>query len=422
LDFLDAFGDLMPARAKMTAAHSALATARERCRALDRLEQDSRQRQDLLEFQVQELNAANVQSDEEDTLRREREVLRHAERLYGTSRAGEETLYSGENATLDAVTRLTNQLSELRRIDPLLDAPAELLESARVQLEEAALQLRAYAEHVQVDPARLEEIETRLELLARLSRKYGVASAELPAALASLSDELASQARQTEDRAEARRAVERLELGALEVAAELSKARAKITRRVQEEMGRELSILGMQGARLEILQEAPAELERASRLGKTGFDTIEFYLSANPGEEAKPLTRVASGGELSRVMLALKALTVSDETPILIFDEVDAGIGGAVADAVARRLKALAKTRQLLCITHLPQIAAYADHHFAVEKQRSRGRTITQARALAADERVLELSRMLGGVVAPAEAERYAKKLVAQAQEGRLTR
>jgi DNA repair protein RecN (Recombination protein N) len=121
-------------------------------------------------------------------------------------------------------------------------------------------------------------------------------------------------------------------------------------------------------------------------------------------------------------MLALKALTVSDETPILIFDEVDAGIGGAVADAVARRLKALAKTRQLLCITHLPQIAAYADHHFAVEKQRSRGRTITQARALAADERVVELSRMLGGIVAPAEAERYAKKLVAQAQESRATR
>jgi DNA repair protein RecN (Recombination protein N) len=121
-------------------------------------------------------------------------------------------------------------------------------------------------------------------------------------------------------------------------------------------------------------------------------------------------------------MLGLKALTVSDETPILIFDEVDAGIGGAVADAVARRLKVLARTRQLLCITHLPQIAAYADHHFAVEKQHSRGRTIARARALAADERVIELSRMLGGTVAPTEAERYAKKLVAQAQEGRATR
>jgi DNA repair protein RecN (Recombination protein N) len=178
----------------------------------------------------------------------------------------------------------------------------------------------------------------------------------------------------------------------------------------------------MEGARFEILQGSPAEPDRASRLRDTGFDSVEFHLAANPGEEAKPLVRVASGGELSRVMLALKALTVSDETPILIFDEVDAGIGGTVADAVARRLKALAKTRQLLCITHLPQIAAYADHHYAVEKRRNRGRTITLARSLAADERVLELSRMLGGMVAPAEAESYAKKLVAQAREGRATR
>jgi DNA repair protein RecN (Recombination protein N) len=196
----------------------------------------------------------------------------------------------------------------------------------------------------------------------------------------------------------------------------------EVAQRLAEKMARELSSLGMQEARFEVLQESPAEADRATRLRDTGIDTIEFYLSANPGEEAKPLSRVASGGELSRVMLALKALTVADETPILIFDEVDAGIGGAVADAVARRLKALAETRQLLCITHLPQIAAYADHHFAVEKQRSRGRTITQARALADDERVVELSRMLGGTVAPAEAERYAKKLVAQAQEGRATR
>jgi DNA repair protein RecN (Recombination protein N) len=178
----------------------------------------------------------------------------------------------------------------------------------------------------------------------------------------------------------------------------------------------------MQGARFEIRQESPPVSNRASRLGESGFDVVEFYLSGNPGEEAKPLVRVASGGELSRVMLALKALTVSDETPLLIFDEVDAGIGGVVADAVARRLKALAKTRQLLCITHLPQIAAYADHHYAVEKRRSRGRTVTEARALVDDERVVELSRMLGGMVAPAEAESYAKKLVAQAQERRVTR
>jgi DNA repair protein RecN (Recombination protein N) len=342
--------------------------------------------------------------------------------LRSAAHSGEEALYSGENAVLDTVTRLTSQLEELRRIDPVLDAPAELLESARAQIEETALALRSYAERIEVDPNRLEEIETRLELLTRLCRKYGVPSTGLATTLASLSAELASQTQQVDERIEAQGAVERLESDAQEVAAELSKARAKIARRLEDEMERELSALGMPGARFEIRQESPPESNRPSHLGETGFDAIEFYLSGNPGEEAKPLIRVASGGELSRVMLALKALTVSDETPILIFDEVDAGIGGVVADAVARRLKALAKTRQLLCITHLPQIAAYADHHYAVEKRRSRGRTVTEARALVDDERVVELSRMLGGMVAPAEAESYAKKLVAQAQERRVTR
>jgi DNA repair protein RecN (Recombination protein N) len=152
-------------------------------------------------------------------------------------------------------------------------------------------------------------------------------------------------------------------------------------------------------------------------LGSSGIDTVEFLLSANAGEPPKPLARVASGGELSRIMLGLKALTAAlAETPILIFDEVDAGIGGTVADAVARRLKLLARNRQLLCITHLPQIAAYADHHYAVEKRRQGERTIAEARALAADERIAEVSRMLGGSTAPAEAERYARRLLADAQ------
>ena len=183
-------------------------------------------------------------------------------------------------------------------------------------------------------------------------------------------------------------------------------------------MRRELATLGLSDAVFRVMQHAATDATAADRLSGTGLDAVEFYLSANPGEPPKPLARVASGGELSRIMLALKALTASSaETPILIFDEVDAGIGGAVADAVARRLQALAATRQLLCITHLPQIAAYADHHYAVEKRFHRGRTIARARVLAPEERVRELSRMLGGTVAAAEAERYARHLVEQARE-----
>jgi DNA repair protein RecN (Recombination protein N) len=177
-------------------------------------------------------------------------------------------------------------------------------------------------------------------------------------------------------------------------------------------MAAELAALGMSGARIGVAQETDEEALTAD-----GIDRVEFLLAANPGEPPKPLVRVASGGELSRIMLALKALAATaGETPILIFDEVDAGIGGTVALAVARRLKALAQNRQLLCITHLAQIAAYADQHVAVEKRQSAGRVITEAHALDASQRVAEVSRMLGGTAAPAEAERYAKRLLAEAR------
>jgi len=173
----------------------------------------------------------------------------------------------------------------------------------------------------------------------------------------------------------------------------------------------ELAALGMRGAIFRV------EIETSDdALGADGIDRVEFLLAANAGEPPKPLVRVASGGELSRIMLALKALTASvGETPVLIFDEVDAGIGGTIADAVARRLKTLSHNRQLLCITHLAQIAAYADQHIAVEKEQSGARTLTRARALDAAARVAEVARMVGGTTAPAEAERYAKRLIAEA-------
>jgi DNA repair protein RecN (Recombination protein N) len=188
-------------------------------------------------------------------------------------------------------------------------------------------------------------------------------------------------------------------------------------------MNAEIETLGMSGAGFRVQCIAPGDGGDAAGLDATGFDRVEFLLSANPGEPSKALARVASGGELSRIMLALKALTArTTETPILIFDEVDAGIGGTVADAVARRLFALSRTHQLLCITHLPQIASYADQHFAVEKHHAGGRTVAQARPLKNTERVHELTRMLGGAVAPSEAERYAQRLLDQGRAEREPR
>ncbi len=417
LDLLDQFGDLTELRARMAIAYDGLAAARrERDARLARCAAAA-QRRDLLDYQIAELAAAEVGPDEEQALRHEREVLRHAERLHQTTGTAEEALYSGEGAIASAVARIATQLHELLRIDPALGPTAELLDSASVQIEEAALQLRAYAERAQVDPARLTSVEDRLELLAQLSRKYGVPSTELVAVLATAREDLALLSADTAGSAAAQGEVDRLEAEARAIAQQLSAARTAAARQLEQQMTGELATLGMRDAAFRVAMQPPETLDRDTALGPTGIDGLEFHLSANPGEEPKPLARIASGGELSRIMLALKALTAAGgETPILIFDEVDAGIGGAVADAVARRLHALAATRQLLCITHLPQIAAYADHHFAVEKERTDGRTITHARALDADERVHELSRMLGGTVAPAEAERYARRLIAQAR------
>jgi DNA repair protein RecN (Recombination protein N) len=411
-DLLDRYAESGPLLRGVADAYAAFAAARRR-----RDEQRARaaaliERRDLLEFQQRELAAAAPQPGEDSTLRQERELLRHAERLQSACRDGDAALYSGHGAIVSALGRLQAQLDELSKVAPLLTPIAELVESGRVQLEEAALQLRAAGAHLDADPGRLDAVEERLALLQRTARKYGVDVDQLADLLANIERDLAALANEASDAAAAEDELATLRDVALSSARQLSAKRRAGADRLEAAMVDELAALGMQGAVFRVALTADD-----STLNADGIDQIEFFLSANPGEPPKPLTRVASGGELSRILLALKALTASiGETPILIFDEVDAGIGGTVADAVARRLRTLAANRQLLCITHLPQIAAYADEHFAVEKRSANGRTLTRARALDASARVAEVSRMLGGGTAPAEAERYAKRLIAEAR------
>jgi DNA repair protein RecN (Recombination protein N) len=416
LDVFGAHGDLPD---RMAASYARLGAARRRLAELSTRAAGAAERRRSLEGDVDQLAGAAAQPDEESDLRREREILRHAERLHDVVRGGEETLYSAEGAMAARLSRLAAQLREAASIDPSLAGAAELVESARVQIEEAALQLRAYADRLDVDPQRLETIDNRLALLGRLSRRFAVASAELPDLLRRLQEELSLIGDAPGEIERARADLASCEAEALAVATELSERRRQAARRLERKMGAELSQLGLAGAVLRVHVDTPDGATATEQaLGARGLDAIEFFLSANPGEEPKPLAQVASGGELSRVMLALKALTAtSAETPILVFDEVDAGVGGGVADAVARRLKTLSANRQLLCITHLPQIAAYADHHYAVEKHRKGGRTIARARRLDDAERIAELARMLGGTVAQAAAETYARRLFDEARK-----
>jgi DNA repair protein RecN (Recombination protein N) len=425
LELLDLFAKLDTARAQMADAYAAFRAAADRLAALTSGADTARQRLELLRFQVKELRDAQPRQGEETQLQQEREVQRHAEKLTLICRQSEEALYSGEAAAAGSLARIATQLQDAGRIDPAFGEQAELLHQAAAQVEEVGMQLQRAAERIRHDPERLEQIEERLALLGRLKRKYDCEADALLERLVEMEDELARVENTGSDLAGARLETLARAGRAWDVAKELSRVRQAAAARLEKRMADELRTLGMKGAVFRVVfivaasdgpQPGAHRLDSADAvtagLSAAGADVVQFYLSANPGEEPKPLARIASGGELSRIMLALKALTAgAGEVATLIFDEVDAGIGGTVAEAVGKRLHALGDERQVLCITHLPQIAAQADHHFAVEKRVVKGRTATTARALDADDRVRELTRMLGGT-STAESERYARRLI----------
>jgi len=416
LDYLDDFGGTRPQRRAMARAFDDLKEAQRRLDELDQHARLSNERRELLEFQRSELAAAAVQPGEEPQLRSDRERLRHAERIARACNDGEDALYSSSDAMVTRLARLNAELESLAAIAPDLSSPAELVEQGRLHLEEAALQLRAVATETLADPARLDEIEERIAVLTRTAKKYGVPSSELPAVLAAVEEELGVVQGHAVHRTSAADAVSARFATAAECAAALSRDRQQAGARLASDMQRELADLGMDGGVFRVAQET-SPMRTLEDLGPSGADRVEFFLSANRGEAAQPLARVASGGELSRILLALKTLTAGiAETPILIFDEVDAGIGGSIADAVARKLRILAEGRQILCITHLPQIAAYADRHFAVSKRDLDGRTVSETRSLEGEERVAELSRMLGGA-SSSEAARYARELISHGRK-----
>lgn len=421
LDLLDQFASLEALRAEMAESFAAYRAAVQRWREATAHGDATRQRLELLRFQLQELRDARLTAGLEGELQQERERQRHAEKLVRVCQEGEEILYAGDAAIAGALARLAAQIQDAARIDPAFRESADLVRQAATQTEEAALQLRHTGDRIRVDPERLEEIETRLALLTRLKRKYDCTADALPERLTALEDELTALECGGVDPGAARAVVGASAEMAWAVARRLSTARGAAAAELEARMAGELAALGMEGAVFRVVfksaaaRDADVDPTVESGLTAAGADVLEFYLSANPGEAPAALARIASGGELSRIMLALKALTAgAGEVPTLIFDEVDAGIGGAVAEQVGQRLRAIGAGRQILCITHLPQIAALADHHLAVEKRVVDGRTYTTARGLGRDERVREIGRMLGPSTG-VDAERYARRLVAAA-------
>jgi DNA repair protein RecN (Recombination protein N) len=414
LGLLDAFADhgaLLRAMRERFAAHHDLT---ERLRRVVSGKETARARAELLRFQLKEIVAAGLTPGEEEELRQERQVLGAAEKLAEAARFGEHALYAGEGAAATTVRKLSARLAELVDTDPRLGEIAKLVDEAYTLVEEAGWRLREYAEKLVFDPERLEEVDGRLVEIGKLKRKYGDSVDAVLDFRDAASRELEDLDLGEEGLAALEAEAAEAENAARDAAAALSKSRRTAAKRLEGRVVGELAALGMKGARFE------ARFAGETPLSADGFDAVELFFSANAGEEPRALARIASGGELSRIMLALKSLALEDaDAPTVIFDEVDAGIGGAVAEVVGRKLAALAQRRQVLCITHLPQIAAFADHHFAVEKATERGRTRSTARQLGADERCEEIARMLGGVKVTAEAKKHAEQLLALGRSGR---
>jgi len=375
--------------------------------------------EDLYRFQIAEIDAAHLEEGEEEELRAERRRLQHAERIAAGLREAMALLYEERDAAAARLTRAAAVLTELAAVDPDAAAPGESLEAAAVHLEEAVSRVRALRDRVPSDPERAEEIDARLDAVLKLKRKYGERVEDIQQFRQDAAERLDRLARHDDLVQDLQRRAADLAARASAAARALSKERTAAATRLEKLIQKELRELGMEHARFSVAlrRTAAAEGELAAapepwRIGPRGAEVAEFVFSANPGEEPRPLGRVVSGGELSRTMLAVKTvLAASDDMPTMVFDEVDAGIGGRVADVVGDKLRQTAAGRQVLCVTHLAPIAARASAHLVVDKRIARGATRTAVRALDEAGRVDELARMLGGAHVTDATRRHAREL-----------
>lgn len=415
---LDAFGDLLERRRAVEQGHAALRAARAERAALESAAAERTSRRDFLAFQVDEIDAAGLSAGELSELGAEHARLAHAEELRRAAAAAAAALSGGEmpgdemRAALDLVAAAANQLDEAVGYDARLGPFVERLRAAHAELGDVARDIERYADAVDVDPARRAEVEERLATLEKLRRKYGPDEAGILARREQLASELAALEGGDERAAALGREEAHLRAALARDAAALSAGRADAAENLAREVERRLHGLAMPDARL-VVALTPAPAEDGFPCGPGGAERAELLLSANRGETPRPLRRIASGGELSRVFLALQGvLRRAGEGMVLVFDEVDAGVGGRTADRVGQALVELAAAHQVLCITHLPQVAALAATHLRVVKEACGERTVTRVEVLAGDERVEELARMAGGARVTEATREHARELL----------
>jgi len=409
---LDAYGGHLELAAVVAERFKQWRDSRQRLQRLQTEAADRLARLDLLRFQRDELTALNLQPDELETLEQDQRRLSHLEQLQVTGGEILQGLDESELAVRDRLVRFADRLETLQALDEQLGEPREMLDNALIQVDEAIASLRNYLSDLELDPAGLQQVEQRLEAIHDLARKYRIGPAELPERLIQIEQEL----ERLEQADVALAELQSRTTGAWEeyrrLALQLSERRHQAGRRLGREISEAMQQLGMPGGVFSVACSALGD----DNAGKDGLDQIEFRVSANPGMPQQPLTKVASGGELSRISLAIQVATIRyGTTPTLVFDEVDVGIGGGVAEIVGQMLRRLGATRQILCVTHLPQVAAQAGHHLLVRKTTRKGLTHTRISSLDERQRIEEIARMLGGVEITDQTLAHAREMVSLA-------
>ncbi len=429
LEFLDAYAHTGDLRRDFSARASELSQAEREIQTLLKTEQDLSRQMELLNFQIDEIKRAELQTGEEEEMGRELALLTSTEKLKAAAYEIYKIIYGDESmlTSSSAVDKLSEALPVLKQVietDPSLQARLDYLEETVYGLEELARYVRSYGDNLDYDPHRLEEVQNRLELIRGLKRKYGGSISEVLGYLARAERELEGITHSGERREQLEEKIEQLkeEMGSL--ACELSRERVKAARKLAAAVKKECDDLNMSQVEFDVsvIQEPspegiPFPDSERYQFSASGVDNVEFMASTNPGEPLKPLARIASTGEISRFMLALKgALAEADTIPVLIFDEIDIGIGGRSGEVIGKKLWNLSRNHQVICVTHLPQIAAFADAHYNVSKKSTGDRTVSTISALQGEARLNELAVMVGGPRYTASSFNAASELLQKAE------
>jgi len=428
LDFLDGFAHTRDLKNDFSVKASELHQAERELQVLSGKEQDLSRQTELLNFQIDEIKHAELREGEEEELDRELAVMTSAEKLKATSYEIYALLNSDDSMSSSAIDRLNEALPLLKKIaetDPSLQTRLERLENSAYELAEVASEVRSYGDDLDYNPQRLEEVQIRLELIRNLKRKYGGSISEILGYLTGAEEELRGITYSDERREELEKQIEQLKQDMGTLAVKLSQARTEAAQELAGAVKKELQDLNMSQVDFSVsISQEPAEKgipfpdDKNYRFNASGVDNVEFMASTNPGEPLKPLARIASTGEISRFMLAMKcALAEADTIPVLVFDEIDIGIGGRSGEIVGRKLWNLSRNHQVTCVTHLPQIAAFADSHYSVNKESSGDRTVSNIKALTDEECLNELAVMLGGPRITENSLNAARELIQKADE-----